>query len=177
MIPRVYEKLLDAALEAGDARLALSILMTMTAMTPLRPERLRQAPESGKGKLPEPDLSHLSNDEIRLLRKLFLGDEPPSDPKVAMTTTDGEEPPGPSLAGAKAEPTAQSDTDDDAELSDCDIESDSENVDAPTSASSSPLSSQPTVAAGVTRADLLAALGISPEEAPDGRTLLAALCR
>jgi hypothetical protein len=81
----------------------------MTAMTSLRPERLRQAAVEGLSA--EPELSHLSDEEIGLLRKLLSGVEERQSGPGQMTAIGTDTPLGSSLADAEAEPTADGDSD------------------------------------------------------------------
>jgi hypothetical protein len=172
-IPRAYEELLQAAMKAGNTQLALQVLMAMTAMSPLTPARLKQVAGKAIERLsPEPDLSHLDDETLELARRLASNATIDDDTRAQLirklTTAPRRPPTSASFTAEEAEPKHADGGDADAKLTD---------ASAPPSASSSPLSSQTTVEAGVTRADLLAALGISPTEAPDGRALLAALCR
>ncbi len=67
-IPRAYEQLLHAAMEAGDVRMSLSILMAMTAMSPLTPARLKQLAHNAIVPLPsDVDLSHISDEDLELM--------------------------------------------------------------------------------------------------------------
>ncbi len=64
-IPRAYEQLLDAAMQAGNVQMSLSILMAMTAMSPLTPARLRQIADNALASLPSGvDLSHVSTEDL-----------------------------------------------------------------------------------------------------------------
>ena len=170
-------------MKAGNLSLALQVLMAMTSMSPLTPGRLKQVAEKAIDRLsPEPDLSHLDDEAISLLRRLYDKELLGADTlesvgkKLKTGVVDANLRSEACPANVDADPIPEGGSDTEAGVEDCEIGS--EGADSPSTGSSpSPASSNPTVATRFTRADFLAALGVSSEEAPDGRALLAALCR